>query len=317
MNNTPKLWIAPLSKEIVELSKDLNNHVGYIISENQVNPNGGYTGWTLGTLKYTSDNNIPIWRDHSSCDKILEDDSLKLDGIHLDVIKCNKDNKYGTLEDFVQTTIDTEACIEYCIRRNLKLDFEIGTEEAIFKYETDYLENILADLCDLNYLRYVKFAVIQCGTSLKDGKNIGEYNPSRLADFCALCKTYDVLPKEHNGDFVDNKIIKEKQFISKNQLHINIAPEIGSIQSLSVYDQLNKEDRNLFYMLVKCNHNVAKWLSGNQLEERDIVSIGGHYIFNTVAYKELQSKVDMYTVKRDIQNFLLGKISAIYGPISG
>ena len=53
----------------------------------------------------------------------------------------------------------------------------------------------------------IKFTVIQSGTGLKENINIGSYDVQRLTDMVNVCKSYGMLSKEHNGDYLPTKLI--------------------------------------------------------------------------------------------------------------
>ena len=52
--------------------------------------------------------------------------------------------------------------------------------------------------------------MIQSGTSLKENINTGFYDKKRLQNMVKVVKSFNLLSKEHNGDYLPTKLIKEK-----------------------------------------------------------------------------------------------------------
>ena len=58
-----------------------------------------------------------------------------------------------------------------------------------------------------------------------------------------LCKKYNLISKEHNGDWVSIELMKEKFNLGLEC--INIAPELGQIETktiLNIIKKLNRSD---------------------------------------------------------------------------
>ena len=73
----------------------------------------------------------------------------------------------------------------------------------------------------------IKYLVIQSGTSLKGNTQTGDYDKDRLIKMVNVAKKYNLLSKEHNGDYIPVSVIKEKFELGLDA--INIAPEFGLI----------------------------------------------------------------------------------------
>lgn len=295
----PKLWIAPLSPEIVKVAKEFN--VGFIISENQLNPKGGYTGWTYESLRKELPDH-QIWRDHSSCnEQILKEDCRWLNGIHIDPFKLHP----------LTSVYNTFQSINFIHGLNSKIKYEVGTEEAVFPYDFISLNLLLENLflCSDEIINNIEYAVIQCGTALKNGENIGVFNEERAIEFRTVCKLFNIIPKEHNGDYQGPWRIAAKNRLFKDNFAINIAPEIGSIQSEEIFKQLSSDNRCKMNQLIISNPNFNKWVDKdfdlNNLDDVRIARIGGHYIYQNEEFQNIiNRKVDLDRVEFEIQMYL-------------
>ena len=56
----------------------------------------------------------------------------------------------------------------------------------------------------------IKYFVVQCGTGLLEAENIGHYEKERLKNMIKLCKKYNFISKEHNGDWISIDLMREK-----------------------------------------------------------------------------------------------------------
>ena len=214
-----KYFIGPMSKNIVdtiiEYSQETKNLIGFVPSRRQVDYNGGYVNnWNTNEFSKYVDNKILLKRDHAgpgqgytsdSGFRSLEEDCKFFDLIHIDPWK-----KYPEYSKGLDWTIDM---INFCFKSNPKLQFEIGTEEAIRRFEPEELDKFIKDLqnkLDYNTFNQIKYIVVQSGTSLEGNTNTGTYNKDRLVSMLEVAKKHNLLSKEHNGDYIPSSLIKEK-----------------------------------------------------------------------------------------------------------
>ena len=213
-----KYFIGPMSKNIVdaiqEFCDETGNKIGLIPSRRQVEWNGGYVNnWTTEEFsKYSK--NLPLKRDHAGPGQGYTDDdgfdSLAEDCKYLDYIHIDPWKKYPKYEEGLEWTI---KMIEFCYELNPNIQYEIGTEEAIRRFESEELEMLVNDLhvrLDEKVFSQIKYLVIQSGTSLQENTNTGEYNKDRLLSMVEVAKSWGLLSKEHNGDYIPPDLIKEK-----------------------------------------------------------------------------------------------------------
>ena len=146
----PKLYLGAMSKNIIdaaiEYSADTGEAVGLIPSRRQVDFNSGYANnWkTKEFVSYIRKRSklIVIQRDHGGpnqgdneddgMESFFYDSSSGFDLIHIDPWK-----KYPSLEKASEITAN---CIKFCHLVNPACEYEIGTEQAIRKYESEELD---------------------------------------------------------------------------------------------------------------------------------------------------------------------------------
>ena len=184
----PKYYIGPMTKNVVdsiiEFTIETNNKIGLIPSRRQVEWDGGYVNnWTTKEFANYS-NRLVLKRDHSGPGQGYMDDngyrSLEEDCKYFNLIHIDPWKKFPDYKEGLKWTADM---INFCYERNPLLEYEIGTEEAIRKFEWYELDNLLKDLSLIlkpKIFNQIKYLVIQSGTSLKENTNTGEYDQTKL-----------------------------------------------------------------------------------------------------------------------------------------
>lgn len=324
----PKIYIGPMSKNIVdaiiEFSDETGNKIGLIPSRRQVEYNGGYVNnWTTKEFSNYSNKTkksiILLKRDHSGPGQgYSEDDgfdSLKEDCKYLNLIHIDPWKKYPKYEEGLKWTLEM---IEFCYNLNLNIEFEIGTEETIRRFEPEELNKLVKDLSSNlpnNIFQQIRYLVIQSGTSLKGNNNTGTYNKDRLASMIKVAKSYNLLSKEHNGDYLPVELIKEKFQLGLDA--INIAPEFGQIETILYLQKIKKERPELFGKL----HNLCyisgrwkKWVNGNfdpHKNKEELINICGHYILSNKNFIS-EIKNNFPGIDEEIKNRIKLKLTDLF-----
>lgn len=288
-----RFFIGPMSKNVVdailEFTSETDNSIGLIPSRRQVEFDGGYVNnWTTKQFKqYTK--KMFLVRDHGGPGQGLYDDdgfeSLKQDCELLDMIHLDPWKKYPSLEEGTKWTIEM---IRFCLSNNSNVLFEVGTEESIRRFEPHevgiFLNSLKENLHPEEYKR-ILYCVIQSGTSLKENKNTGQYDSERLKKMISVVKSYGLLTKEHNGDYLPTNLIKEKFSLGLDS--INIAPEFGQIET-KTYMQIIKEKHpellNVYWKICYDSGRWKKWVDEdfNPFEQKEeLVNICGHYVLSS------------------------------------
>lgn len=291
---------------IIKYVADTGNMIGFIPSRRQVEYNGGYVNnWnTLEFCKYvrSKKHDIPIIRDHGGPKQgqYVDDgltsfavDSVCLDGIHIDIWKHEQD-----LWKAVDATV---SHINYCLSINQNIFFEIGTEEAIRKYSANELHDFIYMVRHKlgNTFGKVKYGVIQSGTSLKTTTNTGKYDSDRLKDMVEVCKKFDILSKEHNGDYITQEEKNEKFGFGLDC--INIAPEFGVIETQVIMNNIDETQTELLFNICHDSKKWVKWVPDGfdpYQNKTELIRICGHYVrshpsvHQMVVDKELDGKIN-------------------------
>ena len=291
----PKIYVGPMSKNIVdaikEFSNETGNKIGLIPSRRQVEYDGGYVNnWnTKDFSKYAK--NLFLKRDHSGPSQGYTDDdgyeSLKHDCKYLNMIHIDPWKKYPTYEDGLKM-------IEFCYNLNPNIEFEVGTEEAIRRFNPKELDMLLNDLhvrLEENTFNQIKYLVVQSGTSLKGTLNTGEYNKDRLLAMIKIAKSWELLSKEHNGDYIPVDLIKEKMNLGLDA--INIAPEFGLIETLSYIH--GGIDIDKFWKICYDSKRWEKWVDKNfnpYTQKLDLIKICGHYVLSYPDFLKIKPRID-------------------------
>ena len=325
---TPKFFIGPMSKNIVDSVIDFCNYnnviIGLIPSRRQVEFNGGYVNnWaTSEFVKYVKSktDKVMLVRDHSGPSQGLYDDdgyeSLKEDCKYFDIIHIDPWKKYLSFEDGVTETINM---INFCYNLNPDLEYEVGTEESIHRFEVSEIDDLINQLkikLNPNVYSKIKYLVIQSGTSLKGTDQTGKYNKDRLKDMTEVCKKHGLISKEHNGDYIPISIIKEKFNLGLDS--INIAPEFGVMETEVILDFIKNTSNNelletLFEICFKSKRWV-KWVDPNfnpNERKEELILICGHYIFSDYNFIELKNSLNS-DIDNEIKIKLKNKLDLMF-----
>ena len=290
----PKYYIGPMSKNVVDcvIKHSQKYSVGLIPSRRQVDFFGGYVNsWNTKSFSeyvHSFNPDILICRDHGGPFQGQEEDdgliSFKSDSQYFNLVHIDPFKKSKSILDAAQQTAST---IRQLFFFNPNLMYEVGTEEAIFKYQPNELDvflNYLKQNLSLDEFLKIKYAVVQSGTrlDLSTRTNIGNFNVSRLKKFIQVTKNYGLMSKEHNGDYLTDSFDVEIRF-DVGLDAINIAPEYGQIES-EFYLELCKEDPTLFETLYQMCYNSGKWKKWisdiNKISKDQLIITCCHYILS-------------------------------------
>jgi len=290
----PKIYIGPMSKNIVDSVCDLTQQdIGLIPSRRQIEFFGGYVNkWkTKQFVSYVREKNknIVLQRDHGGPDQglFMDDglDSLLVDcESNFDLIHIDPWKRYPDLQKGIDETI---RLIRYCHNINKNCKYEIGTEQAIRSFTSKELKKIFFEIKkDLgNIFHNVVYGVVQGGTSIVGNINTGVFNRNRFLEMIDICKEFNLLSKEHNGDYLTNEQIKIRFDLGLDA--INVAPEFGYIESKIILEEIyKKQDEALFesyYNICYKSKKWKKWLKKDfdltGFTKHIIPRVSGHYVF--------------------------------------
>ena len=313
--NEIKFYIGPMSKNIVdaiiEFTEETGNKIGFIPSRRQVEYNGGYVNnWTTKEFSDYVDGRVLIERDHGGPGQgHFEDggyESFKYDARHLNIIHIDPWKMFPKYEEGLSQTVHY---IKYIYNINPNVLFEVGTEESIRPFTTKELEKLLDDLSKalpLDIFYNIKYAVIQSGVGLDLGKrvNTGTYDEERLWKMINVCKEYDKLSKEHNGDYLTNEEIKARFDVGLDSL--NIAPEFGQLETLCYLKEMG-DDIEEYYKICYDSKRWEKWVGKDFVpheNKEELIKICGHYILSDDKFINIKPEIDD-KIKMAIKNRLV------------
>jgi len=293
-----------MSKNIVDSILDINLYhpklFSFIPSRRQIDYCGGYVNnWNTKRFAQYVNKQVLIQRDHggplqgrdedSGLESLVED-SKYFDLIHVDPWKKVTDLKLG-----IQATVDHITRLH---NLNENIYFEVGTEEAIrrFSLEEFYiLLNSLKNQLSESAFCKIKYAVIQSGVGLDliRQKNIGEMCMSRLTDMISICESFDIMSKEHNGDYLPLDSIKFR--FDHGLSGINIAPEFGQVETKCYLEHMSDSQIDKFYNICHNSNKWKKWVDkdfDSVKNKLDIIMISGHYVLSDPNFLTIKPSID-------------------------
>jgi len=327
----------------IELAKEKDFPVMFIPSRNQIDidefGHGYVMNWdqkrfadTIDTICRETgfDGILYLWRDHGGPWQRDEEYRLKLP-INESMDRAKKsylsdmDNGFTVLhidptkDPHIDTVLPAEVIIDRIIelmdwienKRKEKdlgtIDYEVGTEEikgsAIDPVAFEkFIINLLKRL-DEKKLPRPCFIVGQTGTLLRMRKNVGKYNLTMTKELTKIAKRYGLLFKEHNTDYLDEKILELHPEIGIGMS--NVAPEFGHEETKAYLELTEIEEKtakkkkfdtsnfvNIIQEAVLKSGKWRKWLfkEDTGLTESDIIAdkeklkeiiiVNGHYMYN-------------------------------------
>jgi len=302
----PKYYIGPMSKNVVDcvIRHGQQHSIGLIPSRRQVDYCGGYVNnWNTKTFSQyvrSFNSSVLLCRDHGGENQGQKIDdgtySFLSDSQYFDLIHIDPFRVSNTMLDAAKKT---KTAIQLISNPNLM--YEVGTEEAIYRYQPEELKWFL------DYLRMgltedqfsqIKYAVVQSGTrlDLSTRTNTGSFNKRRLKSFIKVVKKFGLMSKEHNGDYLTDSFDIEMRFETGLDA-INIAPEFGQIES-EYYLEECKKSEELFDKLYWICYNSDKWKKW----VKDVKRISKAQLIMTCCHYVLSNEVFLEQIKSQFPN---------------
>jgi len=296
----------------------------FIPSRRQIDYCKGYTmNWTTSEfVEYVRSRNgcgnIFFERDHGGPGQGAMDDdgfeSLKCDAELFDFIHIDPWKKYPSLEEGLNWSVEM---IRFCYAINPSLKYEISTEEAIRPFTVEEIEEVILGLksrLEEKMFLQIQFLVVQCGTLLLEGKNIGRFDSKRLSDMLNLAGKYGLTAKEHNGDWVDLEIFKRKKELGLSCF--NIAPELAYIETSVLLESLktHEDDYLEVYRLCLESEKWKKWIGdGFDWTDKDkLILITCHYLYSSDEFQRIVGKPEYQGICEKIGAKIYQKITDLY-----
>jgi len=312
---SPRLFVGPMSKEIVDAVINYPEPLGLIPSRRQVDYESGYVNaWTTETFcNYvrSKTDNVLLVRDHCGpnqgyyIDNGIE--SFLIDCQYFDVIHIDPFKRFRAIKDAVSETL---KFMRMGLQVNPDIKFEIGTEEAIKPLPPEKLSSFLKRIYSSTTREEqesIIYCVIQSGTALRENKNIGSYKKDWLEKSIEIVDEYGLINKEHNGDYLETNLINQKFDLGLQT--INIAPEFGQLQTKIYWENMTSKERTKFYKICLDSGRWKKWVDEDfdpQTDVEALVNICGHYVFSHPKFnkpEELEEEIKT-TIHNRIEEIL-------------
>jgi tagatose-1,6-bisphosphate aldolase non-catalytic subunit AgaZ/GatZ len=302
-----------------------------------------------GLCYFCRDHGGPWQRDKEKSDKLpikeamdiakksyLDDAISGFDLLHIDPTKDPHCGEVVPLDIVLSRTIELIEFIENKRKKlNLsELAYEVGTEETMGGLiSADAFEGFIKHLnieLDKRKLPHPIFVVGQTGTLTRLTSNVGHYDTPTAKTLSDITVKYGTGLKEHNGDYLNNRILLEHPVIELAAM--NVAPEFGLVETESYLDLCEIENKficeekrsNLKEVISKYAVNGERWRKWMVGEKRNatveeilknskdaeiITQMCGHYTLEekevkkaiSVLYKNIESigqNPDFYVIKK-------------------
>jgi tagatose-1,6-bisphosphate aldolase non-catalytic subunit AgaZ/GatZ len=273
------LGVCPMSEIIIqaalEEARDYRFPMMFIPTLNQVDLDGGYTGFTSetfvkkvneialqlgyrGPVIYARDHGGPWLRDHQK--KVAEESAAMryvmrsflsdiVAGFNLLHIDCTvgPQGRTPTMKEVITRTGHLFGFVEN-VSTNLGINmcYEVGTEEVsgglteLGDFER-YLANLEDELKRRGIISRPSFIVGQTGTNL-GLEGAGTFDPARARELVAIAMRYDVGIKQHFTDDLPHSVLK--QFPRIGIAAANVGPEYASTETRA-YLELEEKEKDL------------------------------------------------------------------------
>ncbi len=216
-----------------------------------------------------------------------------------------------------------------------EIGYEAGTEETnggltSVDAFSSFIDTLVEKLAEKG-IKAPEFVVGQTGTLTRLTENVGNFNRENAAKLSTNAAKHGVGVKEHNGDYLSDKILLEHPVLGITAM--NVAPEFGVVETRAYLELAKTEQRTV--AADKCSdltkvmtteavksERWRKWVVGdmtsasvdevlkNEQLSAEITDICGHYTYETPAVKAeitkmLKNLSDVGINGEDYVNYML------------
>lgn len=257
---------------------------------------------------------LPVNEAMERCIRSYKHDMVSgFDLLHIDPTK-DPEFAMGTVpfELVIDRTVEIIEELENFRKENNlpEIGYEAGTEETnggltSVDAFSDFIDKLVARLNEKG-IKAPEFVVGQTGTLTRLTENVGNFNRENAALLSSNAAKHGVGVKEHNGDYLSDKILLEHPVLGITAM--NVAPEFGTVETRAYLELAKVEKRTV--AAEKCSkvedemardavksERWRKWMVGDTatatveqvLENKEltaqITDICGHYTYETPAVK--------------------------------
>lgn len=128
-----------------------------------------------------------------------------------------------------------------------EIGYEAGTEETnggltSVDAFSSFIDELVARLAEKG-IKAPEFVVGQTGTLTRLTENVGNFNRENAALLSANAAKHGVGVKEHNGDYLSDKILLEHPVLGLTAM--NVAPEFGTVETRAYLELAKVEERRV------------------------------------------------------------------------
>jgi hypothetical protein len=128
-----------------------------------------------------------------------------------------------------------------------------------------------------------------------------------------VARSYDMLSKEHNGDYIPAEVIKEKFSLGLDA--INIAPEFGLIETLTYLKEIEDVTLfNRFWQICYDSKRWVKWVNSDfnpEVNRKELIKICGHYVLSNPEFiNEIKSQFP--GIDEKVKQNITNKLNELY-----
>ncbi len=346
------ICISPISKYVVLASINALKKVGapvvYTASLNQVDVDGGYTGWTPGEFKayvskaaedLSASGEIPIilQLDHGgpwlkdkhialnySYHEAVDSFSKSLEAfikagfnlIHIDAtVDMERSDRYAELETAANRTVELISRAEELAEQYGKcIEYEIGSDRWSYKPPgilEIFIKRVLSELKRRGIDESkVVFVATDVGTEVRPGNRA---EPSIIREFSLLALNHGLYLKVHSGDYLENPEVLPDNSVGG----INVGPMYAHVKYSAVknllLEKLSKEAALKLLLelnnLIALGDRLAKYIGGDIGRiEEYKVGLASRYVWPTKRIEEFLDELSSYT-GIDVRLYLINRLS--------
>ncbi|MFH1420629.1 MAG: class II D-tagatose-bisphosphate aldolase, non-catalytic subunit [Candidatus Aenigmatarchaeota archaeon] len=322
LDNATLLAICPMSEIIVkatfEEAKESGFPILFVATRNQVDINGGYTGWDQQGLvnfvnriaKESSFNGLVfIARDHGGpWFNFAERDLQESDAMEKTKKSFEKDIDNGfqmlhvdatmnsdSIDVVLKRTIELINHIEaYSKEKNFTMEYEVGTEEIEGGLtDLNVFENYLKELSKNPAWKKFCFVVAQTGTKL-GFKGEHNFDEKRAKELVEIAKRYGLGIKQHSTD--DMETSQLRLFPKIGVAAANVGPEFSVAETQTYVD----DEPALLEAFKTAALRDGKWhkwskKQESELTEKEKIELAvscARYVYNYPEIKNAMSRMN-------------------------
>jgi len=303
------LGVGPVTREIIDVCVDISKKeipILLIASRRQVESESINKSYVVSTeyMGNININNLYKCRDHGGPWQGIDEYNISFtDAMKFAMKSYKSDIENGFKIIHIDPSIEIndiygtiEQLLQYCNELNPNIEYEIGTEETNgIITDTSSFEEFVSMCVDISMRICHKkplFVVGQTGTYVRETKQVGLFDFENTVKLCNITHKYGLFFKEHNADYLLIEDYKKHRHSGIDA--INIAPELGVLQTMILLDNIkNKELLNKFIKYVVDKKKWMKWsIKNNNISDINKCLIAGHYHFNDNIMDSIWKEID-------------------------